>query len=105
MTGRKHHLEVKVDFELIDFFQHLWNCFFQNDERRYIALSTFGFYQGGILDVKLSNFQIDPGQVQVESIVSLRQNFFLENVKHITSFSVWTIFGQNHYGCHEPLSR
>ncbi|KAL5277888.1 GPR107 family protein [Megaselia abdita] len=44
VLGRKHHLEVK------------------NDERKYIALSTFGFYQGGILDVKLSNFQIDPGQ-------------------------------------------
>lgn len=41
---RKHHLEIR------------------NDVRRYIALSTFGFYQGGILDVKLSNFQIDPGQ-------------------------------------------
>lgn len=42
-TGRKHHLEVR------------------DDVRRYIALSTFGFYQGGILDVKLSNFKIKPG--------------------------------------------
>lgn len=47
---------------------------FQNDERRYIALSTFGFYQGGILDVKLSNFQIDPGQRK--GIVSLHYNLF-----------------------------
>ncbi|XP_055685432.1 protein GPR107 [Lutzomyia longipalpis] len=38
VSGRKHHLEIKNDF------------------RRYIALSTFGFYQGGILDVKFSNF-------------------------------------------------
>lgn len=29
---------------------------FQEDDRRYIALSTFGFYQGGILEVKLSDF-------------------------------------------------
>ncbi|XP_077300928.1 protein GPR107 [Arctopsyche grandis] len=27
-----------------------------DDDRRYIALSTFGFYQGGVLEVKLSNF-------------------------------------------------
>ncbi|XP_055911249.1 protein GPR107 [Eupeodes corollae] len=38
--ARKHHLEVR------------------DDTRRYIALSTFGFYQSGILDVKLSNFVI-----------------------------------------------
>jgi len=28
----------------------------QNDARRYIALSTFGFYKGGVLDVQLVNF-------------------------------------------------
>ncbi|CAD7090007.1 unnamed protein product [Hermetia illucens] len=43
-NGRKHHLEVR------------------DDTRPYIALSTFGFYQGGILDVKLSSFQVQPGQ-------------------------------------------
>lgn len=34
-------------------------CQTQNDIRRYIALSTFGFFQKGILDVKLTNFQIE----------------------------------------------
>ncbi|XP_045462836.1 protein GPR107 [Harmonia axyridis] len=31
-----------------------------NDVRKYIALSTFGFYQGGILDVQLRNFRANP---------------------------------------------
>ncbi|KAF5296015.1 hypothetical protein FQR65_LT10318 [Abscondita terminalis] len=39
---RKHHLVV------------------ENDIRRYIALSTFGFYEGGKLDVQLKNFRADP---------------------------------------------
>ncbi|XP_037937664.1 protein GPR107 [Teleopsis dalmanni] len=39
--ARKHHLEVR------------------NDIRPYIALSTFGFYTGGYLDVKLSKLNID----------------------------------------------
>ncbi|CAK9802559.1 Protein GPR107 [Anthophora plagiata] len=32
----------------------------RNDVRRYIALSTFGFYKGGILDVNLTNFKAEP---------------------------------------------
>lgn len=28
--------------------------------RRYIALTTFGFYKGGILNVKLINFKANP---------------------------------------------
>ncbi|XP_054275527.1 protein GPR107 [Macrosteles quadrilineatus] len=32
----------------------------KNDERKYIALSTFGFYKEGILDVKLSMFKGTP---------------------------------------------
>ncbi|KAH8274227.1 hypothetical protein KR018_009079 [Drosophila ironensis] len=39
--ARKHHLEVR------------------NDERPYIALSTFGFYTNGHLDVQLSKLTID----------------------------------------------
>lgn len=31
----------------------------QDDYRRYIALSTFGFYEHGELDVKFHNFQIE----------------------------------------------
>lgn len=40
--GRRHHLEVRDDL------------------RRYIPLSTFGFYPGGVLDVKVSNFMVIP---------------------------------------------
>ncbi|XP_043286236.1 protein GPR107 isoform X2 [Venturia canescens] len=32
----------------------------RNDMRRYIALTTFGFYKGGILNVNLTNFKADP---------------------------------------------
>ncbi|XP_053677852.1 protein GPR107 [Anopheles nili] len=41
--ARRHHLEVRDDF------------------RRYILLSTFGFYSGGVLDVQISHFRVDPG--------------------------------------------
>ncbi|XP_071446608.1 protein GPR107 isoform X2 [Hetaerina americana] len=40
--GRIHKLEV------------------QNDVRKYIALSTFGFYEGGLLNVRLINFHAAP---------------------------------------------
>lgn len=32
---------------------------FQGDERKYIALSTFGFYKGGTLDVQLKNLKVN----------------------------------------------
>ncbi|XP_066582184.1 protein GPR107 isoform X2 [Prorops nasuta] len=32
----------------------------RKDVRRYISLSTFGFYEGGILNVTLTNFKADP---------------------------------------------
>ncbi|XP_043586952.1 protein GPR107 isoform X2 [Bombus pyrosoma] len=41
-AGRIHKLEIRKDV------------------RRYIALSTFGFYKGGTLDVNLTNFKADP---------------------------------------------
>ncbi|XP_012246791.1 protein GPR107 isoform X2 [Bombus impatiens] len=41
-AGRIHKLELRKDV------------------RRYIALSTFGFYKGGTLDVNLTNFKVDP---------------------------------------------
>uniref|UniRef100_A0A182MZP6 GOST seven transmembrane domain-containing protein n=1 Tax=Anopheles dirus TaxID=7168 RepID=A0A182MZP6_9DIPT len=40
-VARRHHLEVRDDF------------------RRYILLSTFGFYAGGVLDVRVSHFRVD----------------------------------------------
>ncbi|XP_068979466.1 protein GPR107 isoform X1 [Bombus flavifrons] len=41
-AGRIHKLEIRKDV------------------RRHIALSTFGFYKGGTLDVNLTNFKADP---------------------------------------------
>lgn len=41
-TGRIHKLEIRKDV------------------RRYIALSTFGFFKGGTLDVNLTNFKAEP---------------------------------------------
>jgi len=41
--ARKHHLEIR------------------DDVRQYIPLSTFGFFRGGYLDVKLSNFEVENG--------------------------------------------
>ncbi|XP_031625257.1 protein GPR107 [Contarinia nasturtii] len=43
-VGRKHHLEI------------------EGDVRRYISLSTFGFFNGGTLDVNLYNFRVDDGR-------------------------------------------
>ncbi|XP_076764458.1 protein GPR107 isoform X2 [Xylocopa sonorina] len=42
VSGRIHKLEIRKDV------------------RRYIALSTFGFYKGGTLDVSLTNFKAEP---------------------------------------------
>ncbi|XP_063986685.1 protein GPR107 isoform X1 [Diachasmimorpha longicaudata] len=42
VTARIHKLEIR------------------GDTRRYIALTTFGFYQGGILTVNLTNFKVTP---------------------------------------------
>ncbi|XP_033221478.1 protein GPR107 isoform X2 [Belonocnema kinseyi] len=42
VTARIHKLEIR------------------NDNRRYISLSTFGFYKGGILSVNLTNFKARP---------------------------------------------
>ncbi|XP_011556070.3 protein GPR107 [Plutella xylostella] len=37
-----------------------------DDDRRYVDLTTFGFYQDGILDVHLVNFKLPSGPVQGE---------------------------------------
>lgn len=43
----------------------------QGDERKYIALSTFGFYKGGTLDVQLENFKVSgAGEDAVVSTIS-----------------------------------
>lgn len=57
--------------------------FSQDDVRRYIALSTFGFYKGGILDVKLHNFQVDPDRQH--EIVCCFLMFGFEPVWHYSS--------------------
>ena len=38
----------------------------QDDERRYVDLTTFGFFQGGVLDVKMVNFMMPSGPVYGE---------------------------------------
>lgn len=40
----------------------------QEDERRFVDLTTFGFFKGGILDVKLVNFMMPHGPVYGEVI-------------------------------------
>lgn len=70
VLARKHHLEVRVstvfsstllcpgapDSHAVDLSTP------QNDRRPYIALSTFGFYTNGHLDVQLSKLTIDEEQ-------------------------------------------
>lgn len=51
-----HSANYSIDFCIA-------RCHTQNDIRRYIALSTFGFYQKGKLDVKMTDFQIEDGNL------------------------------------------
>ncbi|PSN53305.1 Protein GPR107 [Blattella germanica] len=60
-------MEVKVICTFVIFYAVLQLCCarihkleIKNDARRYIALSTFGFFKGGMLDVKLHNFHATP---------------------------------------------
>lgn len=34
--------------------------FFQGDDRRYIELTDFGFFEGGLLEVKIEDFYLPP---------------------------------------------
>jgi len=36
----------------------------QNDDRRFIAFSTFGFYPGGLLEVEIMDFYLPPNSLQ-----------------------------------------
>lgn len=65
----------------------------QKDTRRYIALSTFGFYKGGILDVNLTNFKADPFKENaVVSYIAVAWTFALCYAssihRHLFPFSV-----------------
>ncbi|PNF43747.1 Protein GPR107 [Cryptotermes secundus] len=60
-------MEAKHKCEYIVLFMILQHCCarihkldIKNDVRKYIALSTFGFYKGGLLEVKLRNFRPTP---------------------------------------------
>lgn len=66
VLSRKHHLEVRVRVflsrrrRLNGSHSNVYViCFLQNDMRPYIALSTFGFYTNGHLDVQLNHLTID----------------------------------------------
>ncbi|KAK7070701.1 hypothetical protein SK128_017988 [Halocaridina rubra] len=54
-NGRKHKLNLT------------------NDHRRYYSISTFGFYRGGYLDVKVDNFRITPSDVDEKFGFSLEK--------------------------------
>lgn len=58
VEARKHHLEVRVSYFFLTYCLMLVNIkiklFLQADDRPYIALSTFGFYALGHLNVNLS---------------------------------------------------
>lgn len=44
----------------------------KDDGRRYVDLTTFGFFKGGILDVEMVNLRLPSGPVQGEvSVFSL----------------------------------
>lgn len=72
----------------------------QDDYRRFIALSTFGFYKNGQLEVNFENFHIDqqdPGKFLVRStiikklgILTSHHNFSMAS--HLTELSAmpWT---------------
>lgn len=69
----------------------------QKDVRRYIALSTFGFYKGGTLDVNLTNFKADP--FDENAVVSNR------NVNIFTRHSFTnTCFHFRHSHCYTAVS-
>jgi hypothetical protein len=49
--------------------------------RKYIALSTFGFYKGGSLEVKLRNFHSDPyDELDVVSYVMYSHMLIITNI-------------------------
>lgn len=68
----------------------------QNDDRRYIALSTFGFYKGGYLYVNLVNFHPQPSnEKDIVSVEGLSMMILL-NCYYQTSFNyLWSFF------CHQ----
>ncbi|KAK4872430.1 hypothetical protein RN001_014459 [Aquatica leii] len=53
-------LAICVVSQLPTSFCRIHQLVVENDMRKYIALSTFGFYQGGRLNVQLQNFKADP---------------------------------------------
>ncbi|PBC34708.1 hypothetical protein APICC_01834 [Apis cerana cerana] len=71
VTGRIHKLEIRKDV------------------RRYISLSTFGFYKGGTLDVNLTNFKAEPfdeNAVTPDVNIKIRLKIFVK-IRKILSFS------------------
>lgn len=54
MKSSLEQLQIQKCFKSLLFF-------LQDDRRRYIELTTFGFLKGGILDVRLENFKVKKG--------------------------------------------
>lgn len=40
--------------------------YFQNDDRKYFPISTFGFYRSGYLNVDVTKFKINPANADKE---------------------------------------
>lgn len=71
--------------------------FFQNDMRPYIALSTFGFYTNGHLDVQLSQLTVDDEQstdlVRIMELLAFRM--VVISIYMLLVIAVWPVVGQD----------
>lgn len=63
--------------------------------RPYIALSTFGFYTNGHLDVQLNHLTID--DEKSTDVVSIKLNSLLATFSYSLAFSVRFGTGQNNH--------
>lgn len=93
VEARKHHLEVRVSFfsltKCLMFVNVKIKSLLQTDDRPYIALSTFGFYTLGHLNVNLSKLVLssETGNEKVKYF------FFFFAIKIYSNFKTqWFIF-------------
>ena len=59
-----------IDFLWLTIFFIL---FFQNDERSYFSISTFGFYRDGRLKVKVDKLRIVPDEAKQKASFEIRR--------------------------------
>lgn len=56
-----------------------------NDDRRFIAFSTFGFYPGGLLEVEIMDFYLPPNSLQETHGLLLEKSIFDEGNPYVDS--------------------